>query len=687
MKQLLTIISIVILFGAQAQNDTISILHKYDAEKGMMLKWIPRSDAGFIAGNENGYNIFRAEVQKTADGGEKLGVFEKLNSETLKMWADSKWELEVTKDSTLSIAGLFIKGAKEFLDRPVPKTVKEAYDQNQGNEFYHLLGSFSVLSNNGIANALGMFFTDKTVQEGQKYMYKVAVNGTDAYDSYLLIHSVKKKTTKKVLNLQLSLEPSFIRVSWFNDMNKDYPYFNIYRSTKKNGKFERLNNRPFVGAIGEANFTDKTTFYRDSILEYNKTYYYKIVGVDAFVEEGTPSDIVEIDAKYLLQHQPMIAKMNTLDDTDIEINWTFNKEERVYLEGFNVFRAPSGNGPFVRVNEKTISSNGTTFIDKSDKGSSNYYVISAKGSAGDSAQSIVASHLLLDSIPPVEPIGLIGKCDTSGIVTLSWTANTEEDLRGYRIFKTYRKDLDPDRVFPLDTNVTEITDTIDLKMPYNSIYYRVHALDNHFNASIPTDYFEVKIPDNKKPSNGYLKDYSVGMDGISVEWENSTAYDLEKMHLLRKADTDFDFKRILTMSGDSLLITKYKDTNTVSFTNYEYLVVAEDESGLMSERSKAYKIKQLDKRKVIGITDLKAFVSKENRMVKLTWTFPSTAEGFRIYRGRNGESLRTHKFVDGKEREYYDKELKPNSEYIYLIVGELRGGYKSGYSKKVEVTY
>ncbi|MDB5273136.1 MAG: hypothetical protein JWO58_1503, partial [Chitinophagaceae bacterium] len=87
------------------------------------------------------------------------------------------------------------------------------------------------------------------------------------------------------------------------------------------------------------------------------------------------------------------------------------------------------------------------------------------------------------------------------------------------------------------------------------------------------------------------------------------------------------------------------------------------------------------------VKNLQAFVSKDNKMVKLTWDFDMNATGFKIMRSKKGEPVQTYEFVPGSKREFYDKWLTPNTEYNYAIIAEIAGGRQSLMSKKIIAKY
>lgn len=686
MKKFLIITFLAIVSSSFAQTDTLALLNSFEEGEGMRLKWMPRSSEVFLLGLTEGYNLYKAEV-KLVNGGEQLGDYVKLNSEPILPWSTEKLESEVGKDSSILVASIFIAGADELRNRETPATVAGGIERAESDEMLMLLGLFASISNNNVADALGMYFVDKTSKKDQKVVYKIELIGHEELSSYNLIIKGKNPGGIGVTGIRSELFPGTVRVSWYNNYNRDFPYFNIYRSEKENGKYEKLNGIPFIGQTGNANMDPQFTSYYDSIPEYGKTYYYKVAGINAFEQQGKFSDPIKIKTSYLLQSTADITDLRSPDNQNVSIKWAYGLKDAPYVEQFAVYRAPNGAGPYRKVNTSPISSKSRSFMDETPKGSSNYYIVTAYGTSGDSTNSLLKACLLQDSIPPARPTILSGVCDTNGVVTLVWELNKEPDLEGYRIFKTYRPDLDPMRVIPGDTLLTEINDSVDLKMMYNSIFYKVVAIDNHFNPSLPSEYFEIPLPDVNPPSNGYFTDYAVGMKGIQLNWINSAAFDISKMYILRKSDEDFAFKPILVLSGDSLKITSYLDTNTRAFVNYVYALQAEDVSGLRSELSDVYNLQQLDKRKVETVKNLTAIVSKENRMVKLSWEFAGNATGFKIYRQKNDGPLETYQFVNGRDREFYDKRLNPNSEYTYLMIAEMRGGYTSGYSNKIKVDY
>lgn len=688
MKKVLIILSFLISVQfATAQNDTISILHHYKEGVGLQFKWISNSSEVFITGFTSGYNLYRAEAIRQSDGGEKLGTYKKLNNDPIKYWSDERVTQAIAVDSIYDIAGLFIGGVNEFINREEIEDMQSAIDMKKSDDFLELLANFTIISSNKCSEALGMYFVDKDNLSKDKYVYKLEVIGHPELDSYLIYLKSSRSVKEKVLGFKAQLVTEAVHLSWYNNGNKNYPYYNIYRSNKKSSGYEKLNSLPYTGGLGNGKTNANVTSFIDSIPEYGKTYYYKVVGVNAFEDEGVFSNVEEVKAYYLLTATPIISSAINDDNDRILLNWVVDSLDEDYIEGFNVFRAGQGAGPYKKVNEKKIPGKERDFLDDTEKGSSNYYILSAYGYAGDSLNSLLKSKLLLDSIPPATPTIVKGVCDTNGIVTLEWSKSLEEDFLGCRIFRTYDTILDPTRVSEELFADTLATDSVNLKRPHNKIYYRMYALDEHLNPSQPTPYFEVILPDKNPPTNGYFKDYNVDITGIKLEWVNSGAYDLAKMHLYRKGDTDFEYKMIKTFEGLGLDTTIFMDTTTKSFAKYLYAVQAEDEAGLTSNISDPIQVQQMDKRKQVAVKNLRAIASQDNKMIKISWNFAEEAQGFRVYRAENKGDLKTYKYIKGNVREFYDKWVKPDTKYTYLLVGDKGNGRKSGYSKKIVVKY
>lgn len=671
---------------AQTRDTVVMLSHFSNESSSLQLKWLSKSHQGFVAGFKNGYNLYRAEAVSNPDGSEKLLPFEKLNQKVIMHWSKDKIKREIENDSSVSIASMFINNAEEFIN-PAPVTDhKEAYKKEQSYEFLMLLGSFSAIVDNKVAEAMGMYFEDVSINPSKKYLYKIEIPGHPDYTSYTMVLPLGDKKQTKVMGLTKTLLSEAVRLDWYNNNNLEFPYYNIYRSESKNSGFSKLNELPYIGNRGQAVYDKKLTSYIDSFPEYEKTYYYKVVGVNAFEAEGTPSDVVEVKTSYLLKERPVFGDVENINDKSVKLQWVVTEEDKPYIQGFSIKRASSGQGDYKKVNEKMIKPNVFTYEDMTPL-SSNYYSVCAYGKNGDSLCSVMRAILLKDSIPPAKPEFISGTCDTNGIVTITWKKGIEEDLKGYRIFRTFQKSHEPVRVTVGDIADTSYIDTVSIYDPYNSIFYKLIALDKHYNPSLPSDMFEVKIPDFKPPTNGYLEKYSVDKKGITLSFNPSNAYDLKYMYLMRKSKYDLDYKEIVRFAGDSLTLKKYTDTSTKSNTIYHYCLVAEDESGLQSSYSKPMVVKQMNKEGRTPVTDLKLIPNRDNKVIKISWTFPKQATGFRIYRAEAGKGLTIHKYVPGNVREYYDKNVKPNKKYTYVILGELPGGYKSGYSKKVEVKY
>ncbi len=682
-KYIALLFYITFSFVSSAQEvDSLTVIYHYTATDGVMFKWLPQSQTVFEQGLKNGYLVSRAEVTIAPNGDEKLSEFKLLKNGHVKPWTKEVIKERLANDSSLIAAALLSSDEVQ----PRAANHQDAAEQSQGEEFKSFWRTFAALEKNTVATAMGLFYVDASIDDDTKYVYRFELANNPKVCEYVIVFPLKNYSPDKILGVKALVEPGKVTLSWNIGYENRYAFYNIYKSKSKDKKYQRINKKPFAGTVGSLVTNPDRVSMQDSITEFDQTYYYKVVGVNAFEKEELYSDPVQITTRYLLTGAPIIEDSKTLVGKDVEILWSPNLLDEPYILGYKVWHSVSGYGIYQTLNQKPLTPKTNRFIDKLPKTTSNYYKVCAYAKGGDSICSIFRSHLLVDSIPPTPPIIISGVCDTTGIVTLTWNKSPEKDVLGYRVFKTYYKNHEPIRVFKGYVSDTIAIDTISIKVPYNKIYYRVSAIDEMTNPSPPSEYFEVNIPDFKPPSSGFFTKYTVTLDGINLEWVNSSTYDLDVMYLLRKEKNEAVFDTILVMPINDLMTT-YLDKDTKSDKTYTYALLAQDENGLFSELSNTYTIKQMDKSVDVHPSNLNGIANQANQMIKLSWVYPQNIGSFKIYRAKGSEKLSVYTFIKGTKREFYDTNLTPNTTYKYVIVAELPEGGESGFSNMIKVDY
>lgn len=671
-----------VVFAQKA--DTLRIV-AYNTSDKVALKWLPGNYEMWMEGMKNGYHLDRYEVQLQSGKWTLINQV-RLTRDPVRPWDTERLKREAPSDPDLKNIDLMFAG-KDLSDKVNPKDINEHAELATQRDFVYILALFAQVNKNKTAAAMGTYFEDASAQAGKTYLYRVTINVPQGKSADVVVDRKTTTAISKISGFTIQKIHKGAELYWLNKKNSGYIYYNIYRSDSKNGNFIKLNEYPYVGDMGIV-VDEKRFKYTDTVPELNKTYYYKVIGVNAFEKESPPTDVLSLQARYLLQKAPMILEGTSPDNKEIHLKWGVYDEERPYIKGFSVWHTESPVGNYSRLNRDLISSSVYTFADpRKDKSSSNYYTVCAYGFAGDSACSVLKDVFLIDSIPPLPPVGVQGICDTNGIVKLHWKRNTERDVLGYRIFRTYYSHKEPVRITVEYVSDTTITDTVEVKSGYRKVYYGVSAIDHHFNPSPLSAYFPVIIPDKNPPVNAMFKDYQAGYSGILLQWFTSPSDDIRAQYLLKKSEFDFDWHLFHKFTGDSLKITQVRDTLTKSDIWYEYVLVAEDSAGLKSSPSEPLRVQQPEKNPFPVVKNVKAFVSRDNKMVKLTWEFDMKAAGFKIMRGKNGAPVETYEYVSGSSREFYDKWLTPNTEYSYAIVAEVPGGRKSLLSKITVVKY
>src|SRR5690606_1035903 len=126
-----------------------------------------------------------------------------------------------------------------------------------------------------------------------------------------------------------------------------------------------------------------------------------------------------------------------------------------------------------------------------------------------------------DSIPPIAPVGLEGVIDSLGVVTVSWQANTEKDILGYRVFRKNIEKEEPVQLTVSPTELNSYSDTVQLKSLNGKVYYSVIAVDKRYNQSEFSKSLALEKPDVVPPSSPIFTKYSIEKGSVQLQWEPS----------------------------------------------------------------------------------------------------------------------------------------------------------------------
>ncbi len=188
----------------------------------------------------------------------------------------------------------------------------------------------------------------------------------------------------------------------------------------------------------------------------------------------------------------------------------------------------------------------------------------------------------LDTTPPAIPAGLKTISELSSI-TLQWQANAEDDLLGYRI---YRSD-NPNDLLTYIGGVPR-TDTIytDKNVVLNQFYYYVmDAIDLKGNASKPTSIVMGKTLDNIPPSVPVTIQIIQKPDTILVSWSPNTEPDLSRYNIYRNININDLLGTQSFIGSTNGLNNFYFDTSFEFATKYYYGITAVDISNNQSTMS------------------------------------------------------------------------------------------------------
>lgn len=644
----------------QVKNDTVR------------LRWMPIEATDWVANNSAGYVVERAEVVKG-----KALVFKRLTAQPLRPTFSTPNSVED-------------KAAAKIINvEPVTTSIDNKLGQQEASQLTmrHLTASLIAFKSFKTAQKMGLGYTDSNFEKSKTYVYRIysATAGFQvekkADTAYVAINAARNTTRRLPPHLQKEELEKTVLLTWpAASYLKDFVLYHVEKS--EDGKtYKRISSSPVM----YSNKALKIAYFKDSLTQNYRPCLYRLIGITPFGELVTaPTFIMAMGRDRTPPSQPQIQSTRHLGGTRVEIKWTMPAHEGD-LKGFWVSRAQNVSSQYEKVG-RFVSKDSTRVVDyKADPTAANHYRVVAVDTAGNERASFPAYVAMNDTVVPAAPKGLMAKVITdkankAGVVTLTWRRNIEMDVQGYYVYFAN----DPDHEFSQITKRmvadTVFKDTITLQSLTKNVYYKVVAVDKHFNISEFSAGAPAKRPDIIRPVAPLITEVAVKEDNtVSIRWQRSPSNDVVEYQLYRR-ESGKEWVKVKTFKSPEVFVDKLQSESV-----FEYFIQVVDDNGLVSEPSITKTAKRLPRSWATEAPVLKVTYNKESKQNLLTWLYPQrTSYRIAIYRAEAKQGYHLIGFAKASESQFVDKPLQ-SDRYKYVLKVLFSDGQESPFSAAVEV--
>ncbi|CAL2075107.1 hypothetical protein [Tenacibaculum sp. 190524A05c] len=672
---------------ATKEENAIMVLARPQTDNKIMLRWGPTTPRAFRKLNKFGYKLKRYTISIS---GKTLSKPIEEDLGNFKPAEPLEWQKIIEKNNNAAIMAQSIFG--ESFNVEGVGTLQGIINMSQEQEQRFTWALYVADQDFKVAKLAGLGYEDINVKSSEKYVYKVyplvPKEQLDIKDGGVFVGLQDYQELPKPLDLAGIFNDKQVMLNWNYAIHKqEYNSYFVERS-EDGINYKQLNKLPYTTLNSGGRVDTKRIYYVDSI-KNNTKYYYRVKGRTPFGELSPPSDVISGKGIKVLPYVPKISTKEIVnEEKSVILEWQFLKEGNEFIKGFELNRSDKANGIY-----KTVIRNISPTARKiryDNLKPTNYFKISAIGKEGNSRDSYPVLVQPIDSIPPVKPVGLNGKVDSLGVVTLSWKANAELDMLGYRVFKGNNKNEEFSQITVSPHLATTYYDSVSVKSLNDKVYYKIVAVDQRYNMSKYSDVLVLDKPDFIAPSDPVITSYKVKDKKVLLKWANSSSTDVVKHEVYRKLRDSINWKLISTVEKDTLKpsYTDWQDTNVDGGYDYNYLIKAVDDSGLVSKNEKGITIEVPRFELLTGIKNFGSYVDKTNNFIELFWKVldeKNIAE-LMLYKEVKGKKMSLLRVMPPKFKRIVDENIKPNNIYTYIIRPVFIDG-SLGQIKRLEVKY
>jgi uncharacterized protein len=659
--------------------DDIAVISRVTKDS-ITLRWAPRSQEAWTDGNIYGYTIERYTMVR-----DKILIApEKKSFDAIKPLSMDRWESVVRRNKYGAIAAQALFG-DEFSVGMENANAVSIVNKVKENAQRFSFALFSADLSPEVARMSGLWFSDRDVKKGEKYLYRVLVDtGTKIYRGSVFVDATDSLVVVAPRKLIVTVEGTRADLKWHAEEQMKYVCFQIEKS-RDSLIFERLGDTQNITLSPNADDVNKFNSASDSITNSGSPTYYRVRGITPFGDISAASNVVSTVADEKMK-VPVIISAHSVDNKRISLSWNFPAASIQFIQGFSIERG-SNNREFKSIEGiKLIGTEVRNYIDNSPM-SINYYRISALKHDGEKISS--SSHLvtLVDSIPPQSPEELNAFVDENGRIELRWKQNSETDLYGYRVYKSNHIREEGFQLTTAPIADSTLIDKLDLRSLNKYVFYSVVAVDHNQNQSKLSKILKVKIPDKVKPLSPVMLPATSDSLGVTIRWMRSSSDDVSHFEVYRSAGQSDQWIRRKTIRISQDSIYTFQDILPPTGMNVRYTVVAVDSSQNESIPSSPVSGKKISNDLAPPIVWQNAEINSEQRTVKLRWNYgQKNVRCFKLFKSVNGSEFSLYKTIVLKVDEFQDS-VGGNTSCSYKMIAVFVDGTVSHLSSQLQINF
>jgi fibronectin type 3 domain-containing protein len=483
-------------------------------------------------------------------------------------------------------------------------------------------------------------YTDSGLTNGTKYFYKVAAVNAGGTSALSTEASATPEPPAPAAPTGLTATPgnASVTLSWTAPTGA--ASYNIYRGTTAGGE----SATPIATGVVAASYTD-------SGLTNGTKYFYKVAALNA---GGTSALSAEASAT---PEPPAPAAPTGLTATPGNASVTLSWTAPAGAASYNVYRGTTAGGE-----SATPIATGVVAASYTDSGLTNgtkyFYKVAAVNAGGTSALSAEASATP-EPPAPAAPTGLTATPGNT-FVTLSWTAPT-----GAASYNVYRATAaGGESATPIATGVVAASYTNSGLTNGTKYFYKVAAVNASGTSALSAEASATPEPPAPAAPTGLTA--TPGNASVTLSWTAPTGA------------ASYNVYRGTTAGGESatpvataVAVASYTDSGLTNGTKYFYKVAAVNAGGTSALSAEASATPEPPAPAApTGLT-----ATPGNASVTLSWTAPTGAASYNIYRGvtAGGESA-TPIATGVVAASYTDSGLTNGTKYFYKVAAVNVGG-------------